>query len=54
VVGKDASRYGVIGVTFAILSWLIVLGMGLVFLVAANAEVGGADSLSKSPQAGGR
>ena len=38
-VGTSAARYGVIGVAFAILSWLIVCGFALVGTAAAGAVI---------------
>jgi membrane protein len=43
VIGQNAEQYGVIGVTFAIVSWLVVLGLALVALAVVSAELGGAD-----------
>jgi membrane protein len=45
VIAQNADQYGVIGVTFALLSWLVVLGLAVVVLAATSAELGGADSL---------
>jgi membrane protein len=45
VIAQNANQYGVIGVTFALLSWLVVLGLAVVVLAATSAELGGADSL---------
>ena len=50
LVGQNADRYGVIGVTFAIVSWLIVIGIAVVLLAVTSAELGGAP---KSPPADG-
>jgi membrane protein len=40
LLATNAERYGVIGVTFAILTWLIVLGACLVAAAVISAEVG--------------
>jgi membrane protein len=45
LIAHNADRYGVIGVTFAMLSWLIVIGFALVLFAAVAAELGHADSL---------
>ena len=37
-----AARYGVIGVTFALLAWLIVIGFTVVAAAVVSAEIGGA------------
>jgi membrane protein len=42
LIERNADRYGVIGVTFAILSWLTVLGITLVAAAVLGAELGGA------------
>jgi membrane protein len=39
VVAHNAERYGVIGVTFALLSWLVLLAVALVAGVATSAEL---------------
>jgi membrane protein len=40
VIADNADRYGVIGVTFAMVSWLIVIGFALVAFAAVTAELG--------------
>jgi membrane protein len=40
VIAHNADRYGVIGVTFAMVSWLIVIGFALVAFAAIAAELG--------------
>jgi membrane protein len=50
LIGQNADRYGVIGVTFAIVSWLIIIGIAVVLLAATGAELAGAP---KSPPADG-
>ena len=48
VIAHNADRYGIIGVTFAMVSWLIVVGFALVLFAAVAAELGHADSLNGS------
>ncbi|WP_203781227.1 hypothetical protein [Paractinoplanes rishiriensis] len=38
----NAGRYGVIGITFAMLTWLIVVGFCVVVVAVISAELGGA------------
>jgi membrane protein len=38
----NADRYGAIGVTFALLSWLVVVGFAMVAYAVVSAELGGA------------
>ena len=40
LIGSNAEQYGVIGVTFAMLTWLIVLAAWLVAAAVISAEVG--------------
>ena len=40
LVTTDAERYGVIGVTFALLTWLIVVCAGIVAIAVVSAEAG--------------
>jgi membrane protein len=40
LVTTDADRYGVIGVTFALLTWLIVISAGIVAIAVVSAEAG--------------
>jgi membrane protein len=40
LVGNDAGKYGVIGVTFALLTWLIVVSAAIVVVAVVSAEVG--------------
>jgi membrane protein len=42
LVSSNAERYGVIGVTFALLAWLIVIGFTVVAAAVVSAEIGGA------------
>lgn len=54
-VGVSAARYGVIGVAFAILSWLIVCGFALVGSAAAGALLvgrGGGEAAASGPTDG--
>jgi membrane protein len=39
LIAADAARYGVIGVTFALLTWLIVVAFGVVVAAVVSAEV---------------
>ena len=39
LIAVDAARYGVIGVTFALLTWLIVIAAGLVAAAVVSAEI---------------
>jgi membrane protein len=41
LIEQNASRYGVIGVTFALLTWLLVIGVMLVAGAVVSAEMGG-------------
>jgi membrane protein len=41
VVEQNASRYGAIGVSFALLSWLVLIAFVLVVAAALSAELGG-------------
>ncbi|HEU4426982.1 MAG TPA: YhjD/YihY/BrkB family envelope integrity protein [Pilimelia sp.] len=45
VIEENANRYGVIGVTFALVSWLIVVGFAIVVSAVVSAEAGGAEPL---------
>ncbi|MFF5291089.1 YhjD/YihY/BrkB family envelope integrity protein [Paractinoplanes globisporus] len=42
VIENNATRYGIIGITFALLTWLIVVGFCLVAAAVISAEIGGA------------
>jgi hypothetical protein len=42
VIASNAERYGIIGITFALLTWLIVVSVGLVAAAVISAEMGGA------------
>lgn len=55
LISQNAERYGIIGVTFALLSWLIVLSACVVAAAVISAEFGRAGPLterSDSPTAG--
>lgn len=45
LIARDASRYGIIGVTLALLSWLIAIAFGIVAVAVVGAELGGAPAL---------
>ncbi len=45
VIENNATRYGIIGITFALLTWLIVVGTCLVVAAVVSAEIGGADKV---------
>jgi membrane protein len=51
LVSTDAERYGVIGVTFALLTWLIVVCTGIVAIAVVSAEFG---MRQRSPLAAGQ
>jgi membrane protein len=40
LISENAERYGVIGVTFALLTWLIVVSAGMVIAAVVSAEAG--------------
>jgi uncharacterized BrkB/YihY/UPF0761 family membrane protein len=42
LIESNAGRYGIIGVTFAMLTWLIVVGFAVVVVAVMSAELGGA------------
>lgn len=48
VIATNASRYGAIGITFAIMTWLYVLGLVLVAGAVAGAQLGGARLVRRS------
>ncbi|HKE49927.1 MAG TPA: YhjD/YihY/BrkB family envelope integrity protein, partial [Actinomycetes bacterium] len=52
LIERNADRYGVIGVTFALLSWLTVLGILLVAAAVIGAELGGAKRPGAEPETG--
>jgi hypothetical protein len=41
LIENNATRYGTIGVSFALLSWLVVISIVLVAAAAASVELGG-------------
>jgi membrane protein len=43
LIEHNTARYGIIGLTFAIVTWLIVVCFGLVLAAVFSAEIGGAD-----------
>ncbi len=49
LISKDAGRYGIIGVTLALLSWLIVIGVYVVAVAVIGAELAGVPALG-TPQ----
>jgi len=46
LIARDASRYGIIGVTLALLSWLIIIGVFVVAVAVIGAELAGTPPLS--------
>ena len=42
VIAKNAARYGAIGITFAIMTWLYIIGLVLVIGAVVGAQLGGA------------
>jgi membrane protein len=46
LIENNAGRYGIIGITFAILTWLILVCLLLVTAAVISAEIGGAPSAS--------
>jgi membrane protein len=53
VIVSNATRFGLIGVTFALVSWLIVLSVLLVFAAVLSAELAGAPPVSAGARAAG-
>jgi membrane protein len=53
VVENNATRYGAIGVSFALLSWLVLISLVLVVAAAVSVELGGGPPLPR-PAAGSR
>jgi membrane protein len=49
VIENNATRYGIIGITFALLTWLIVVGLCLVAAAVISAESGGAPKVQHRP-----
>jgi len=53
VIANNATRYGAIGVSFALLSWLVLISIVLVVAAAVSVELGGGPALPR-PAAGSR
>jgi membrane protein len=53
VVENNASRYGAIGVSFALLSWLVLISLVLVAAAALSVELGDGPPLPHAPGEGG-
>lgn len=51
VIERNATRYGAIGVSFALLSWLVLIALVLVLAAAVSVEFGGGPALP-NPAAG--
>jgi membrane protein len=51
VIESNAARYGIIGITFALLTWLIVVGFCVVVVAVISVEVGGAAEGDRRPVA---
>lgn len=49
LIARDASRYGIIGPTLALVSWLIVIGFYVVAVAVIGAELAGAPTLDSQP-----
>jgi membrane protein len=49
VIESNAAEYGIIGITFALLTWLIVVGLCLVVAAVISAEIGGAPKAQHRP-----
>jgi membrane protein len=47
LIAKDAGRYGIIGVTLALISWLIALSIGIVIIAVVGAELSGTPALDR-------
>jgi membrane protein len=45
LISKDASNYGIIGVTLALITWLIALSVGIVIIAVVGAELAGVPAL---------
>jgi membrane protein len=52
LIENNAGRYGIIGITFAMLTWLIVVGFCVVVVAVISAEVGGAEAVGRPAVAG--
>jgi len=52
VIETNATRYGIIGITFAMLTWLIVVGFCVVVVAVVGVEIaGGATEAERSAPA---
>jgi hypothetical protein len=49
VIESNAAKYGIIGITFALLTWLIVVSLCLVMAAVISAEIGGAAKIQARP-----
>lgn len=49
LIENNASRYGIIGITFALLTWLIIIGFLMVLAAVLSAEMGGAKASGLQP-----
>jgi hypothetical protein len=49
LIESNAERYGIIGITFAMLTWLIVIGFCVVVVAVVSAELGGDGSNRPAP-----
>ena len=45
LIAKDAGNYGIIGVTLALITWLIALSVGIVIIAVVGAELAGVPKL---------
>ena len=45
LIENNASRYGIIGITFALLTWLILVSFSIVVAAVLSAELGGAPAI---------
>jgi membrane protein len=49
VIAKNSESYGIIGITFALLTWLIVVSFCIVVVAVVSAELGGVSAASGEP-----
>ncbi|HST90652.1 MAG TPA: hypothetical protein VLJ13_00465, partial [Brevundimonas sp.] len=49
VIASNAEEYGIIGITFALLTWLIVVSLCMVVAAVVSAELGGAPRITHLP-----
>ena len=54
VIEGNAAEYGIIGITFAMLTWLIFVSFGVVVIAVLSAELGGAPELPRRAVKPGR